>query len=52
MAALAAALALALPAAALYALALPRWLVAAAELAHPGVLFRVTLRRRRLVALT
>ena len=51
MAALAA-LALALPAAALYALSLPRWLVSLTAAAHPGVVFRVPLRRRRLVALT
>ena len=45
-------LALALPAAALYALSLPRWLVSLAATAHPGVVFRVRLRRRRVVALT
>ena len=50
--ALAALAGLALPAAALYALTLPRWLVAAASAAHPDVIFRVSLRRRRLVALT
>ena len=52
MAALAAVAAAALPAAAVYALTLPRWLVAAAAAAHPGVVFRVRLRRRRAVALT
>ena len=52
MAALAAVAVLALPAAAAYALTLPRWLVAAAAAAHPGVVFRVRLRRRRAVALT
>ena len=52
MAALAAVAALALPAAAAYALTLPRWLVAAAAAAHPGVIFRVRLRHRRAVALT
>ena len=52
MAALAAVAAVALPAAAAYALTLPRWLVGAAAAAHPGVVFRVRLRRRRAVALT